>query len=148
MLYLIAIILSIALFGAFIGLTVYEGAHGVRFLGRTRDRLDTRAARVFFIIGHVDWTGFLAHAAGTMLEHAAHEAAHGALKGVRALERVLTRTVRTLRTRNVERMPEAALTPVRTAPMRLRGTVDYITRTLRTSRRKSKEATFEKGIEN
>lgn len=95
--YLVAIAVSIVLFGGFLFLTSLETERGFRVLGRARDRLDTKAGRYFFIIRHVDLGAFVAHSLRAGFAYLAHEAANGSLLVVRALERFLARRVRSLR---------------------------------------------------
>lgn len=99
MAYIIAILLSLTLLGAFLALTHYETTHGVRFFGTIRGRFDKKVARAAFIINHVDWPALISHMTKTVLARIAHDIAHTTLIIVRILERVLTRVVKSLRTR-------------------------------------------------
>ncbi|HWH06953.1 MAG TPA: hypothetical protein VNU47_00260 [Candidatus Paceibacterota bacterium] len=99
MAYIIAILLSLTLLGAFLALTHYETTHGIRFFGTLRGRFDKRVARITFIMSHVDWSAFLSHFTRSLAARIVHDIAHTSLIVVRILERVLTRIVKSLRTR-------------------------------------------------
>lgn len=99
MTYGIAILIPLLLLVAFLSLTAVEARTGRRFLAGRRYALDARVARYMFIIRHVDWGALFADIMKSFIERATHDIAHGALIGVRALERMLTRVVRTLRSR-------------------------------------------------
>ncbi len=105
MIYLIAILISLALFGAFLLLTAFERMLGKRLLAGGRSVLDSRVSRASFVLRHVDWIAFLKHASTVIFERVAHDLAHGALLIIRLLERLLTRTVRTLRERQLGASP-------------------------------------------
>ncbi len=108
--YLIAIASSLVLFTGFLALTRYETAHGVRFLSRSRGKLDTRVDRVEFIMTHVDLAAFLREETERAWKRAGHDLAHLVLQAVRIVERVLTRVVRHLRTHE-----ESTVRPTRAA---------------------------------
>lgn len=98
MLLLIPIGLSLALFGAFLLLTVLEAKYG-RVGGAARARMDRRVARISYIVGHIDWGGFVKHLVRSGVERVAHDSAHATLQAIRFVERLLTRAVRSLRER-------------------------------------------------
>jgi hypothetical protein len=97
MIYLFLIVLSIALFGGFLGLTVVEARSGTRVLSAPRAMLDRRLTRWVFIIHHVEWAEFFSHLIQSVAARVAHDVAHVSLIVVRFLERQLTRVVRYLR---------------------------------------------------
>lgn len=99
MLYLILIAVSLILLGGFLVLVSIERKRGLRVAGALRNRLDAKVSRVAFIVQHVDWGAFVKHLVGTVFERVAHDIAHGVLRAVRFVERLLTRTVRQLRAR-------------------------------------------------
>lgn len=134
MAYLIAIAVSLILFGGFLLITALEGARGARLFGSGRAALDARVARVSFVLQHVDWSAFLAHLTRSGLERLLHDIAHTSLLVVRFLERELTRAVRALRSRREATLPEAG-----PRPSPLAGTVTYLQKTLRSARRKPRD---------
>ena len=97
---LIPVGLSLALFGAFLLLTVLEARYG-RVGGVMRARLDRRVARVSYIVGHIDWGGFVKHVVRSGLDRVAHDSAHATLQAIRFAERLLTQAVRSLRERRL-----------------------------------------------
>ena len=97
MAYLIAILVSLALFGGFLFLTAFERARGVRVLAGPRAILDRRVARLGFVIQHVDWGAFLKHMVQSAFARIVHDIAQFTLMAVRFVERLLTRIVRSLR---------------------------------------------------
>lgn len=99
MTYGILILIPLVLLIAFLSLTAVESRTGRRFLAGRRFALDAKVSRYMFIIRHVDWGAVSADLVKSFLERATHDIAHGALIGVRALERSLTRVVRSLRSR-------------------------------------------------
>ncbi len=99
MVFIILIGLSLMLLGGFLALTMLERGRGLRVAGTLRNRLDAKVSRAAFIVKHVDWGAFAKHLAGTATERVLHDIAHGVLRFVRSAERMLTRTVRTLRER-------------------------------------------------
>ena len=102
MAYLIAILVSFTLLGAFLALTRYETGHGVRFFGNVRSRLDAKTERVAFIARHVDWSAAISHLVRTAAARIVHDVAHTILIIVRIVERLLTRVVKYLRSRRKE----------------------------------------------
>ncbi|MEA2701885.1 MAG: hypothetical protein QOE22_594 [Candidatus Parcubacteria bacterium] len=103
--YLISILVAGALFLAFLLLTAYEARRGSRFFATFRYRLDSKVSRAQFLVEHIDWGALTAHLTRTSLNTVAHDAAHGTLIGVRAVERNLTRAVSVLRTRRENTAP-------------------------------------------
>lgn len=97
--YLIAIVLSIALFSSFLILTSYETTRGTRLFAGSRQRLDAKVSRAVFVIRHVDWGAWLRELVRTTSDRVMHDVAEGTLALVRIVERMLTRTVRYLRER-------------------------------------------------
>lgn len=97
MAYLIAILISIGLLVAFLLLTAFERARGVRLFAKARAKLDRRVGRGTFVIKHVDWNAFIRHLVQTAAARIVHDVAQVTLIAVRFVERLLTRTVRTLR---------------------------------------------------
>jgi hypothetical protein len=106
MAYLVAMIIADARFVGFLLVTRYEHARGARFVEGYRSALDARARKIEFIARHVDWGELIAHTSRTYLEEAAHEIATRSLMLVRSFERFLTRAVRVLRTRKLDRLPQ------------------------------------------
>jgi hypothetical protein len=101
MTYLLIILIAILLFVGFLAFTAIEGHRGVRIFAGPRDQFDLKVSRAAFVLRHVDWSAFLEHLTRQGMERALHDAAHASLMLVRMLERILTRTVRTLRTRRM-----------------------------------------------
>lgn len=97
MAYIIAIVASLILFFGFLLLVRVETGRGTRVLAGFRERLDVRAARLAFIVRHVDWAAFLSHMVRSLSARVAHDVAHATLVVVRVLERMLTRFVKYLR---------------------------------------------------
>lgn len=77
----------------------YEARAGVRFFRPYREQLDTRVDRVAFILTHIDFAAFVREEGKHLMARVGHDTAHLVLQLVRAVERLLTRVVRTLRTR-------------------------------------------------
>ncbi len=99
MLYLILIAASLILLGGFLLLVGFERKRGLRVAGVWRNKLDKKIGRAVFIAKHVDWGAFFKHLVGTLTERVLHDVAHVVLQLVRTTERVLTRTVKSLRER-------------------------------------------------
>ncbi len=97
---LILLGLALILFGAFLLLTAVEAKYG-RVGGTVRSRMDRHVARAAFIAGHIDWGGFVKHVVQTSAERIAHDTAHTVLQATRAVERLLTQAVRSLRERRL-----------------------------------------------
>lgn len=107
MLYLILIAVSLILLGGFLMLTAFERGRGLRIAGAWRNRFDKQVARASFIMRHVDWGAFVKHLMETVTERVLHDVAHAVLRIVRRTERLLTRTVKSLRERRGLRTPES-----------------------------------------
>jgi hypothetical protein len=99
--YLIAVLASLLLLSVFLVYAALETRFGFRLLGKSRKRLDRQVSRVSYVVRHIDWGGFTAHMIRTTAEKIAHDIVHTVLLVVRAAERLLTRTIRTLRERGV-----------------------------------------------
>jgi hypothetical protein len=96
---LILIALSSILFGGFLLLTAIETRTGSRLGEPLRKKLDRHIARLTFIATHIDWSAFIKHVARSTFDRVVHDSAHATLIAVRFMERVLTRTVRSMRER-------------------------------------------------
>ncbi len=96
----IAIAVVALLLIGFLFLTGVEARRGVRVLGSARGSLDAAARRAGASLtsGRV-LVGF-GHGASGLARYAVHEVVHAVLSGIRALERFLTRTARTIRESN------------------------------------------------
>jgi hypothetical protein len=97
--YLTFLVVALALFIGFLGLTRIEARRGARYFAPVRIELDKRAKRVSFIAEHVDFPGFIRDTLRALAARIAHDIAHGSLIAVRFIERLLTRVVRALRER-------------------------------------------------
>lgn len=113
MIYLTLVILSTALCALFLFTVALEARTGKRFFRETRERLDREAARIFFIVAHVDLAAFLRDLVREAGKRIAHDIAHLSLIIVRATERLLTRVVRALRAHTAH---TNATTPAPTSP--------------------------------
>ena len=98
MTYFISMLIVLALIVGFFVLTWYEAEHGVRFLAARRSRLDQDVERVAFAFAHIDFGAFLREEVRHIIVRIGHDIAHLSLVVVRAVERLLTRLVRRLRT--------------------------------------------------
>lgn len=125
--YLIATLSTCFLFFGFLLVTMYERERGVRFFAVSRNRLDVKVSRALFVITRVDWGAFTAHLTRTSFEVLAHDAAHGVLMVVRAVERFLTRAVRVLRMRRDGTLPQPRQ---RSISSRISGTVTHVKESL------------------
>jgi len=103
MVYLLFILATIALLGGFFALTQYEARRGARLFAEKRARLDRNIERVAFIIEHVDLGAYLRDEVRHLVGRISHDIAHLSLLAVRAVERLLTRLVRYLRSRHAVR---------------------------------------------
>jgi hypothetical protein len=97
--YLITILASLLLLMVFVAWSWFETRSGFRVLAGPRRKLDSQVARATFVIQHIDWRAFFAHVITSTAERIAHDAVHAILVLVRAVERMLTRNIRTLRER-------------------------------------------------
>lgn len=100
MTHLVFILISLALLVGFFVLTNYEARHGRRVLALKRKDFDRHIERIEFIIRHVNLSAFLRDEARRVATRLGHDSAHLSLLVVRAVERLLTRLVRHLRTRS------------------------------------------------
>lgn len=100
MTYLIAIIIAFVLLCGFFALTDYEARRGTRYFAFHRARLDENVERVEFIWQHVDLGAFLRDEVRRLAGRLSHDIVHLSLQTVRAVERVLTRLVRYLRSKH------------------------------------------------
>lgn len=100
MVYLFLILAALVLAGGFLALTAYETGRGIRFFGAFRARLDRDVERAEFIIANVDLAAFLRDEVERFVHKIGHDIAHLTLQVVRAVERLLTRAVRHLRTKD------------------------------------------------
>jgi len=96
--YLILIGVSALLLVGFYTLTWYEARRGLRFFASRRRELDRQVSRVEFIIKHVDFAALGREEMYRFVTLASHAVAQFSLQTVRAVERILTRLVRHLRT--------------------------------------------------
>jgi len=103
MVYLLFILATIALLGGFFALTQYEARRGARLFAEKRALLDRNIERVAFIIEHVDLGAYLRDEVRHLVGRISHDIAHLSLLAVRAVERLLTRLVRYLRSRHAVR---------------------------------------------
>ncbi|MDB5195397.1 MAG: hypothetical protein JWO84_581 [Parcubacteria group bacterium] len=97
--YLVAVLASLLLLVGFVMWSWLETRTGFRLFPRSRRRFDSKVARTAFVIRHIDWAAFFQHLARSSAERIAHDLVHTTLIVVRAMERMLTRTIRTLRER-------------------------------------------------
>jgi len=130
---------------AFVLLIAVEDRRGIRFLAVRRDHFDARVARASFILQHVDWGAFFNDVARTGFERALHDVAHATLIAVRFVERVLTRTVRSLRMRRLGEV--SATEPMLPKQSRIAGTVLYLKSALKRTRRAPKALRAQEGVD-
>jgi hypothetical protein len=128
MAYLIAIAVLVTILVAFLVLVSFERSSGKRLFAGRRYTLDGKVERVNFVLRHVDWGAFSADVARSTLERTVHDIAHGSLLATRALERFLTRVVRTLRTRRDVPLPPPSVS-------RTTATVTYLKRAVKRTRK-------------
>ena len=98
---LIFILVTFAFLSGFFVLTDYEVRRGVRFFAPQRVRFDHTVERIEFIVKRVDFGAFLRDEVRRMLAWLSHAIVHLSLQTVRAVERLLTRLIRYLRSRQV-----------------------------------------------
>ncbi len=103
--YSIFLIITLALLGGFIALTRYEAQAGIRFFSPERNRLDEGVAQALCIRDHVDIGAFVRDEIRRAAHHSWHALVTLSLQGVRAVERSLTRLVRSLRAKHTEIAP-------------------------------------------
>jgi hypothetical protein len=97
--YLLTILISLLLLTSFVAWSWLETRSGFRVLAGPRARLDRQVGRTLFVLTHIDWAAFFSHVATSSAARIAHDLVHTTLLVVRATERMLTRTIRTLRER-------------------------------------------------
>lgn len=100
MIYLVFIVATFALLGGFFALTSYEMRRGARYFAIERNRLDHMVGHLVFISQRVDLGAFFRDEVRRLLGRLSHDIAHLSLQTVRAIERLLTRLVRYLRSRH------------------------------------------------
>ena len=98
---LIFVLTTLALLIGFFAFVGYEERRGVRIFAGVRTRFDQNIGRIEFILAHVDFAAFFFDEMRRLASRLAHGAAHFSLLAVRAVERLLTRTVRHFRTQPV-----------------------------------------------
>lgn len=98
--YLLFVVFSIGLAAGFIALTAYEQRRGSRYFDAKRAALDAQVRRALFIYTHVDLAAFAREESWRLATRLGHTLAHLSLQLVRAVERVLTRLVRHIRTQH------------------------------------------------
>jgi|SRR3989338_2579426 len=88
------------LIALFVGTLVVEARRQARFFSTYRNQLDRWVEQASFILAHVDFASFAKEEIQRLARRASHDLAHLTLQSVRAVERLLTRLVRRLRTRH------------------------------------------------
>lgn len=99
MFYLAAILLSLVLLGGFLFLTRLETARGMRLFASARASLDESVEGVARTASRIDLPAFLWHAAKDTFARLAHDAVALVIYLLRAVEHLLLRVIRALRTR-------------------------------------------------
>lgn len=99
MAYLAFIIITLALAVGWVALVGYESRTGVRYAAIQRANLDARVEHIRFLLAHVDFISFIRDEFRRLISHAGHDLVELSLRAVRAVERFLTHTVRSLRMR-------------------------------------------------
>ncbi len=97
---LIFILITLALLIGFFALTSYEAHRGTRFFAPGRTHLDHTVEHVQFILSRVDLGVFLRDEVRRIVAWVGHALVHLSLQVVRAIERLLTRIVRYLRSKH------------------------------------------------
>lgn len=92
--------LTILLLVGFFALTNWEARSGMRLFAAKRARLDEAVEKTTFVLQHVDLEAFLRSEIRRLVARLGHDAAHLSLQVVRAIERLLTRFVRYIRSRH------------------------------------------------
>lgn len=100
--YLLFLLGTLVALIAFFLLVEYETRRGVRVFAPQRAVLDGAVERAVFIWTHVDLVAFGREELRAVANRVSHAVAHFTLRAVRLLERILTRTVRQLRSTAVE----------------------------------------------
>lgn len=99
---LVFLIGTCALLLGFFAMVRHEERVERRFFAPTRESLDRQVAQLAFIVAHVDFAAFVKEEAQRLMRRVGHALAGGILQAVRAVERSLTRTVRSFRMRHAE----------------------------------------------
>ena len=99
MILLVAILVSGLLFVGFLSLTFAEARSGKRVFGFARRALDQKVENVGAVVRRADLGSLIFHGARAVIEYLVRLIVHGILVAVRAVERFLTRTAHSLRTR-------------------------------------------------
>ena len=99
MAYLVLIIATTLLTGGFVWLVEYETRTGVRYAAARRAHLDSTVERLQFLVTHVDLLSLLREWVGHVASRMWHQTIELSLHAVRAVERFLTRIVRSFRSR-------------------------------------------------
>lgn len=102
---LLVMLSTIGLFAGFLALTSYETARGSRIWSVKRTWLDRHVERMVFIYEHVDFAAFIREEVQNGVRQGAHMIVHLSLQLVRAIERMLTRVVRTFRVEEAQSVP-------------------------------------------
>ena len=102
MIELILILVAITLFILWIALVRFEVRRGRRFFPRLRAALDGQVMQVTDHAARAEVGAVIATGTRKGLDRVLHDIAHLSLIAVRAVERVLTQTVRSLRTKRAE----------------------------------------------
>ncbi len=98
---MIAVLVLGFLFLGFLTLTYVERKRGARFFRGFRARLDVETRAAADLARDVELVRSLFGKLVALVSAVVHEVVHGMLLGIRALERVLTRTARKLREKAV-----------------------------------------------
>lgn len=100
MAYLALLLITVALLVGFFMLTLYERGLGARLFTERRELFDRRVGRIEFVLTHVDFGAFAREETRRFASNIGHRVAHFSLQVVRAVERLLTRLVRSLRSQH------------------------------------------------
>lgn len=100
MTYLYLILASLALLGIYFIVTSYEMRRGTRFFESKRVAFDRFVERITFVLTHVDFAAFLRDEVRTVAKRLGHDFVQISLQGIRAVERLLTRVMKHLRSQN------------------------------------------------
>lgn len=96
---LVFIGVTLVLLGGFFVLTGYEARRGERYFAAKRSRLDQTVEHIEFVFQHVDFGAFVRDEVRRLFGQLSHFIVHFSLQSVRAIERILTRLVRYLRSK-------------------------------------------------
>jgi hypothetical protein len=100
MMYAILPLASLLLLGSFGALAVYESGRPARFFADRRTHLDGFVDRVTFIIQHVDFASYIRDEVKRLAKRVSHDIVHFTLQATRSVERLLTRVMKHLRSRD------------------------------------------------